>query len=112
MRSKITMLASIIVSSFLLPQIAVADEQKAVCEFRNHGDVKKDKTGPCTFASSEEEIKIKLNNGEVYRFIEERKRKGHYIDQDGNRLDVKKSDGYKLTYRWKNQRLMVMLAEG
>jgi len=90
---------------------AAAEEKKAVCEFHNHGDLKKDKTGPCTYASSEEEIRIKLANGEQYRFIEERKRKGHYIDQDGNRLDVKKSGGYKLTYRWKNQRLIVMLAE-
>jgi hypothetical protein len=37
-----------------------------------------------------------LANGEVYRLIPERKRKGHYIDQDGNRADVEKSGGYKL----------------
>jgi len=90
---------------------SAADEKKAVCEFRNHGDLKKDRTGPCTFESSDEEIRITLANGDRYRFIEERKRKGHYIDQDGNRLDVKESGGYKLTYRWKNQRLIVMLAE-
>jgi len=80
---------------------AAADEKAAVCEFHNHGEIKKDRTGPCTYAASDEEIRIKLANGEVYRFIEERKRDGHYIDRDGNRLDVKGRGSYKLTYRWK-----------
>jgi hypothetical protein len=111
MLKKIAFLTAALAASFCISQGAVADEQKAVCEFHNHGDLKKDKTGPCTYASSDEEIRITLANGEVYRLIEERKRKGHYIDQDGNRADVKESGGYKLTYRWKNQRLVVMLAE-
>ncbi|EED30540.1 hypothetical protein NOR53_622 [gamma proteobacterium NOR5-3] len=99
-------------SSFLFAHGSAASENKAaVCEFHNHGDLKKDKTGPCQYSSDKEEIKIKLSNGEVLRFVEERKRKGHYIDQDGNRLDVKKNNDYTLTYRWKNQRLVVMLAE-
>ena len=110
--NKTTPFVAVALLSALCASHAVhADEKKAVCEFHNHGDLKKDRTGPCTYSSSDEEIRIKLANGDVYRFIEERKRKGHYVDQDGNRLDVKKSEGYKLTYRWKNQRLIVMLAE-
>jgi hypothetical protein len=103
--------ASILIPGLFLTQNAIADEKKAICEFYNHGDLKKDRTGPCTFSRNDEDIKIKLANDKVYRLIEESKRKGHYVDQDGNRLDVKESGGYKLTYRWKNQRLIVMLAE-
>ena len=111
MLKKTSCLAVALAACFCISQGAVAEEKKAVCEFHNHGDLKKDKTGPCSHTSTDEEIKIKLANGEVYRLIPERKRKGHYIDQDGNRADVEKSGGYKLTYRWKNQRLVVMLAE-
>jgi hypothetical protein len=111
MLKKTAFLAAALAAGFYVSPGAVAEEKKAVCEFHNHGELKKDKTGPCTYTSTDEEIKIKLANGEVYRLIEESKRKGHYIDQDGNRADVKNSGGYKLTYRWKNQRLTVMLAE-
>jgi hypothetical protein len=111
MKKRTALVAALVAATVSLSQGTVAEEKKAVCEFHNHGDLKKDKTGPCTYASNDEEIRIKLANGELYRFIEEKKRKGHYIDQDGNRLDVQESGGYKLTYRWKNQRLIVMLAE-
>jgi hypothetical protein len=105
MFAKSLIAAAALLAAFLPASGAFAEEKKAVCEFHNHGDLKKDRTGPCTYNANDEEIRIKLANGDVYRFIEERKRKGHYIDQDGNRLDVKGKDSYKRTYRWKNQRL-------
>ena len=92
-------------------QAANADTRKAICEFHNHGDLKRDRTGPCTFTEHSDRIEVKLANGKTYRFMPEEKRKGHYVDQDGNRAAVKREHGYQLTYQWKNQRLLVMLAE-
>ena len=88
-----------------------AEGQAAICEFYNHGDLKRDRSGPCSISDGSDEVTIDLDNGETYRFIPERKREGHYVDQDGNRLDVKHNNDYKRTYRWKNQRLIVQVAE-
>jgi hypothetical protein len=44
---KTSCLAVALTACFCISQGAVAEEKKAVCEFHNHGDLKKDKTGPC-----------------------------------------------------------------
>jgi hypothetical protein len=44
---KTSCLAVALTACLCISQGAVAEEKKAVCEFHNHGDLKKDKTGPC-----------------------------------------------------------------
>lgn len=90
---------------------ASARERASICEFYNHGDFKRDRSGPCTIDESSGEVSIKLRNGSTMRFIPEQKRKGHFIDQDGNRLAVKHDNDWKRTYSWKNQRLIVQVAD-
>jgi hypothetical protein len=91
--------------------LAVAEGKAAICEFYNHGDFKRKLSGPCRISESKEETQIKLNNGEVYRLIPEAKREGHFVDQDGNRADIKHNNDWKRTYGRKNQRLIVQVAE-
>ena len=91
-----------------LSQFAAADTSKAICEFYNHGEMKKDRTGPCTVARDGDEMEIELYKGKTYTFKPEEKRNGRYIDQDGNRLAEEKDASWKYTYKWKNQRLIVM----
>jgi hypothetical protein len=90
---------------------AAAEARASICEFYNHGDFKRELSGPCTLDESSEEVNIKLNDGSSMRFIPERDRKGHFIDQDGNRLDVKHENDWKRVYRWKRQRLIVQISE-
>lgn len=87
---------------------AAAETDKAICEFYNHGEMKKDRTGPCSVSRDDGELEIKLYKGKVYTFKPEEKRKNRYIDQDGNRLAEEKDTDWKYTYKWKNQRLIVM----
>ena len=70
--------------------------------------MKKDRTGPCSVVKEGGEIEITLYKGKVYTFKPEEKRKNRYIDQDGNRAAEEKDADWKYTYKWKNQRLIVM----
>ena len=88
--------------------VASADTERAICEFYNHGEMKKDRTGPCAVEKDDGEIEITLYKGKVYTFKPEEKRKNRYIDQDGNRAAEEKDADWKYTYKWKNQRLIVM----
>ena len=104
--------ASVITAGAIAPLPGIAaDGRAAICDFYNHGDYKKDRSGPCRFDEDSDEVRIKMRDGKSMRFIPEAKRKGHFVDQDGNRLDVQHDNDYKRTYRWKNQRLIVQVAE-
>lgn len=110
MNLKTTMCTAVALFAVLHLPITVADtvSGKAICEFYNHGDMKKDRTGPCSMTRAGGEVDIELYNGTKYIFTPEEKREGRYIDQDGNRLAVEKNADWKYTYKWKNQRLIVM----
>jgi hypothetical protein len=57
---KTSCLAVALTACLCISQGAVAEEKKAVCEFHNHGDLKKDKTGPCGYTSTDEEIENQI----------------------------------------------------
>jgi hypothetical protein len=103
------LLAVVTTAGLTAPAIS-ADGDPAICDFYNHGDYKKQRSGPCKIAESGEKTEITLNNGEVYTPIPERKREGHFVDRDGNRAAVKHDNDYKRTYSWKNQRLILQKA--
>lgn len=111
MKLKPLIAAAAAIAPFLAMPPALAEGSAAICEFYNHGDFKRDLSGPCTIAESDANTVIKLKSGDVYTLTPEQKRKGHFIDQDGNRADIKRDNDYKRTYRWKNQRLIVQVAE-
>jgi hypothetical protein len=105
-----TLFLGIVATAGLNAPAMSAEGDPAICDFYNHGDYKKNRSGPCKIAESSEKTEITLSNGDVYTLIPERKREGHFVDQDGNRAAVKHDNDYKRTYSWKNQRLIIQKA--
>ncbi|WOJ94747.1 hypothetical protein R0135_06165 [Congregibacter variabilis] len=111
MKTKLSILLSAVLVASGFSAMASAETDKAVCEFYNHGKEKKDRTGPCTVSREGGEIEIELYKGKVYTLTPEEKRSNRYVDQDGNRAAREMDAAWKHTYKWKNQRLIVMYTE-
>jgi hypothetical protein len=78
---------------------AQADSAEAFCEVRKDGDVKKGRTGPCTFSQRQGYIDLDLRNGETYS-LAPGKNANHYKDQKGNKVIRTLADASKQEFKW------------
>ena len=84
-----------------------ADDARADCEVREHGEKKKGQSGPCLFSQRQGFIDIRLNNGKEYNLIPQDGKPGVYKDQEGRRVTRTEADGNTHKYKWEHRNITV-----
>ncbi len=101
-------------AGFLLPGLlsvpVLADSTQASCEFRSHGDLKKDRSGPCSFSQSQGYVDITLKNGKTFNLSAGNKA-NHFKDQEDHKV-VRTSEGSTQKYKWDEKSITVSFDGG
>lgn len=78
---------------------AHADSAEAFCEVRKDGEVKQDRSGPCTFSQRQGYIDLDLRNGVTYS-LSPGKNANHFKDQKGNKVIRTQAGGSTQEFKW------------
>jgi len=89
-----------------MTQTARADTAEAMCEVRQHGEVKRNASGPCTFSQRRGYVDIKLRNGDTYNLSPGNKA-SHFKDQKDRHVERTSAGGNSQTYKWENKKIIV-----
>ena len=89
----------------------LADEQRADCEVREHGDKKKDQSGSCLFSQRQGYIDIRLNNGKTYS-LSPQGRADTFKDQDGKTVKRTEASGSSQKFKWDHRNITVTFTGG
>ncbi|MFO1407819.1 MAG: hypothetical protein U1F08_09850 [Steroidobacteraceae bacterium] len=108
MQSSHAVVVSALTAALLaLAGAAHADSRESHCVMKKDGDKVKGKSGPCTFGQRQGYVTIDLKNGDVV----ELRPVGHgnqYKDQNGNKVSRSDSGGNEVTFRWDNDKRLVV----
>ena len=108
MRTYRGLAAALVTATMALPLAvpAAADSTAAQCEFYGDGDLKKDRTGPCTFAQRQGYLDITLTNGKVFS-LSPGKKPGVYRDQEDHKVVRKHESDKKDVFKWDQKKIVV-----
>ena len=87
-------------------QSAATSSAAATCEFYGDGDLKKDRTGPCTFSQRGDYLDIKLVNGKVFS-LSPGKEPNKYRDQEDHKVTRKHESDKKEVFKWDQKKIVV-----
>ncbi|MEJ2402229.1 MAG: hypothetical protein P8Y52_12685 [Xanthomonadales bacterium] len=103
--TSLTLLAGLALFAWTAP--LYADDAKADCDVREHGEKKKGQSGPCLFSQRQGFIDIRLNNGKEYNLIPQDGKPDVYKDQEGRRVKRTEASGNMHKYQWEHRNITV-----
>ena len=83
----------------------LADQAQADCEVHEHGDRKKNQSGPCEFSQRQGYIDIRLNNGTVYNLSPQGA--DSFTDQNGKNVRRTEASDNMHKYKWNHKNIVV-----
>ncbi len=107
---KVIALAASLALPGLLAVPVLADSTQANCEFYSHGDLKKDRSGPCSFSQSQGYVDITLKNGKAFNLTPGQKA-NHFKDQEDHKV-VRTAEGQSHRYKWDEKAILVSFGGG
>jgi hypothetical protein len=100
-----TLVAGFVLAAWTAP--VYADDARANCDVREHGEKKKGQSGSCLYSQRQGFIDIRLNNGKEYNLIPQDGKPGVYKDQEGRRVTRTEADGNTHKYKWEHRNITV-----
>jgi hypothetical protein len=87
--------------------VTFADDVKADCEVREHGEKKRGQSGSCLYSQRQGFIDIRLTNGKEYNLTPKEGKSGVYKDQEGRRVERTEASSNMHKYQWEHRNITV-----
>lgn len=101
-----TALAAVALATMIGIPSARADTTNADCQVRIRGDLKKGRSGACSFSQRQGYVDITLKNGDSFS-LSPAEKPNHFKDQNGHGVERTAAGGDSHTYKWDHMQIIV-----